>query len=59
MHWHITGVKAGMGTVEVTYLPEVGKVEVSVHDNRRGYWAEEAHLKLRKKLMFPAVKKSP
>src|SRR5260370_38336790 len=37
MHWHITGLKAGMGTVEVTYDPETGKQERSVHDNRRGY----------------------
>ena len=39
MHWHITGLTRGMGTVEVTYDPETGKAEVSVHDNRRGYWA--------------------
>ena len=39
MHWHITGLTKGMGTVEVTYDPETGKAEVSVHDNRRGYWA--------------------
>ncbi len=24
MHWHITGLKTGMGTVEVTYSPEEG-----------------------------------
>ncbi len=39
MHWHITGLETGMGTVEVTYLPDEGKMRVSVHDNRRGYWA--------------------
>jgi len=43
MHWHITGRKAGMGTVEVTYDPETGKLKVSVHDNRRGYWAHIAY----------------
>ena len=43
MHWHITGAKAGMGTVEVTYDPEIGKLEVSVHDNRRGYWAQSVY----------------
>jgi len=46
MHWHITGLKAGMGTVEVTYDPDRGKLEVSVHDNRRGYWALAAYLDL-------------
>ncbi len=30
MHWHITGLEAGMGTVEVTYSPETGKLDVSV-----------------------------
>jgi hypothetical protein len=48
MHWHLTGVKAGMGTVEVTYDPETGKLEVSVHDNRRGYWAHSAYRALGK-----------
>jgi hypothetical protein len=43
MHWHITGLKAGMGTVEVKYNPEIGELEVSVHDNRRGYWAHRAY----------------
>jgi len=50
MHWHITGLKAGMGTVEVTYDPETGKLEVSVHDNRRGYWALSAYRDLGKTL---------
>src|SRR5260370_17628719 len=50
MHWHITGLKAGMGTVEVTYGPETGKLEVSVHDNRRGYWALTAYRALGKPL---------
>jgi|GEM_PF-3843256 hypothetical protein len=48
MHWHVTGVKAGMGTVEVTYDHEMGKLEVSVHDNRRGYWAHGAYRELGK-----------
>jgi hypothetical protein len=48
MHWHVTGAKAGMGTVEVTYDPEIGKLEVSVHDNRRGYWAHGAYRDLGK-----------
>ncbi|HZD13114.1 MAG TPA: hypothetical protein VE177_06315, partial [Candidatus Binatus sp.] len=42
MHWHLGGVKAGMGTVEVTYWPDVGKLEVLVHENRPGYWAGKA-----------------
>jgi len=50
MHWHITGRKTGMGTVEVTYDPETGKLEVSVHDNRRGYWAFSAYRDLGKTL---------
>ena len=50
MHWHITGLKAGMGTVEVTYDPETGKLDVSVHDNRRGYWALSAYRDLSKTL---------
>jgi hypothetical protein len=48
MHWHVTGVKPGMGTVEITYDPETGKLEVSVHDNRRGYWAHGAYRELGK-----------
>ena len=50
MHWHITGVRAGMGTVEVTYEPEREKAEVSVHDNRRGTWALSASRDLAKAL---------
>src|SRR5690349_25113785 len=50
MHWHMTGLKPGMGTVEVTYDPETGKLEVSVHDNRRGYWALNASRDLAKAL---------
>jgi len=42
MHWHITGLTKGMGTVEVTYNPETGNLDISVHDNRRGYWALSA-----------------
>ncbi len=50
MHWHITGLEAGMGTVEVTHNPETGKLDVSVHDNRRGYWAHNAYRDLAKAL---------
>jgi hypothetical protein len=50
MHWHITGLKTGMGTVEVTYNPETRKLDVSVHDNRRGYWALSASQDLAKAL---------
>ena len=48
MHWHIRGLRAGMGTVELTYLPDLGKLEVSVHNNRQGNWAGTAYLDLRK-----------
>jgi hypothetical protein len=50
MHWHITGLKPGMGTVEVTYNPETGELAVSVHDNRRGDWAHRAYRDLAKAL---------
>jgi hypothetical protein len=50
MHWHITGLKTGMGTVEVTHNPETRKLDVSVHDNRRGYWALSASRDLAKTL---------
>ena len=50
LHWHITGLKKGMGTVEVTYLPSSGKITVLVHDNRRGTWAGEAYQKLPQKI---------
>ena len=50
LHWHITGLKKGMGTVEVTYLPSSGKITVLVHDNRRGTWAGEAYQKLAQKI---------
>jgi hypothetical protein len=43
MHWHIVGRRKGMGTVEVTYLPSTGRLMVLVHDNRRGFWAEQAY----------------
>ena len=43
MHWHIGGVRKGMGTVEVTYLPSSGRLTVLVHDNRRGVWAGRAY----------------
>jgi hypothetical protein len=46
MHWHIAGLKKGMGTVEVTYTPSVGMLTVLVHDNRRGLWAGQAYLRL-------------
>jgi hypothetical protein len=43
MHWHLVGLRKGMGTVEVTYLPSSGRLMVLVHDNRRGLWAGEAY----------------
>lgn len=43
MHWHIRGLRKGMGTVEVTYLPSTGQLTVLVHDNRRGTWAGQAY----------------
>lgn len=43
MHWHISGVGKGTGTVEVTYLPSNGRLTVLVHDNRRGTWAGQAY----------------
>ena len=51
MHWHVRGLRAGMGTVEVTYLPDLGELEVSVHDNRQGNWAGTAYLDLHKALI--------
>ncbi len=50
MHWHITGLKKGMGTVEVTYLPSSRTLIVLVHDNRRGIWAGEAYERLAEKI---------
>ncbi len=50
LHWHITGLKKGMGTVEVTYLPSSGTLTVLVHDNRRGIWAGRAYEKLAQKI---------
>jgi hypothetical protein len=50
LHWHITGLKKGMGTVEVTYLPSNGTLAVLVHDNRRGLWAGHAYGKLAQKI---------
>jgi hypothetical protein len=43
MHWHVTGLKKGMGTVEVTYTSSAGALVVLVHDNRRGLWAGKAY----------------
>ncbi len=51
MHWHVTGLKKGMGTVEVTYIPSVGTLTVLVHDNRRGVWAGQAYLRLAREIM--------
>jgi len=51
LHWHITGLKKGMGTVEVTYLPLSGTVTVLVHDNRRGIWAGRAYDRLAQKFV--------
>jgi hypothetical protein len=50
MRRHMTGLEAGMGTVEVTYDPETGRLDVSVHDNRRGSWALRASQDLAKAL---------
>ena len=55
MHWHISGPKKGMGTVEVTYLPSAGTVAVIVHDNRKGYWAGRAYLRLAQEVKKRAV----
>ena len=55
MHWHMTGLTKGMGTVEVTYAPETGKLDVSVHDNRRGYWALSASRDLAKALRLTTI----
>jgi len=46
MHWHIAGLKKGMGTIEVSYAPSDGRLSVLVHDNRRGFWAGQAYLRL-------------
>lgn len=43
MHWHISGNQKGMGTVEVSYLPTLGKLTVLVHDNRQGVWAGHSY----------------
>ena len=43
LHWHIAGLRKGMGTVEVTYQPSTGKLTVLVHENRRGDWAGLAY----------------
>ena len=50
MHWHIAGLRKGMGTVEVTYSPSSGKLTVLVHDNRRGFWAGTAYKELARQL---------
>jgi hypothetical protein len=54
MHWHISGQKKGIGTVEVTYLPSDGKLTIMVHENRRGLWAGHAY-----KGLVLEIKKSP
>ncbi|HEX4919763.1 MAG TPA: hypothetical protein VFV92_03385, partial [Candidatus Bathyarchaeia archaeon] len=46
MHWHITGLRDGMGTVEITYTPSARLLTVLVHENRRGTWAGHAYLTL-------------
>jgi hypothetical protein len=46
MHWHLKGLRKGMGTVEVTYLPSAGTAAVIVHENRKGFWAGRAYLRL-------------
>ena len=50
LHWHITGLKKGMGTVEVIHLPSDGTLTVLVHDNRRGTWAGRAYDRLAQKI---------
>jgi hypothetical protein len=50
MHWHVTGLKKGMGSVEVTHTPSVGTLTVLVHDNRRGLWAGQAYLRLAREI---------
>ena len=50
LHWHITGLKKGMGTVEVACLPSSGTVTILVHDNRRGSWAGRAYDRLAQKI---------
>jgi hypothetical protein len=43
MRWHVSGIRKGMGTVEITYTPSSGRLTVLVHDNRRGTWAGQAY----------------
>lgn len=50
MHWHISGIRKGIGTVEVTYLPSSAKLTVLVHDNRRGTWAGQAYKTLSREI---------
>src|SRR3989442_11739751 len=50
LHWHITGLKKGTGTVEVTYQPSSRTLTVLVHDNRRGTWAGQAYQRLAQKI---------
>jgi hypothetical protein len=50
MHWHVAGLRKGMGTVDVTYLPTSGRLTVSVHDNRRGFWAGEVYENLAREI---------
>jgi len=51
MHWHVTGLEKGMGTVEVSYAPSLGILLVLVHDNRQGLWARQAYLRLSREIM--------
>ena len=51
LHWHLRGLKKGMGTVEVTYTPSVGTISVLVHDNRQGFWAGQAYLRLSREIL--------
>jgi hypothetical protein len=59
LHWHITGLKKGMGTVEVTYLPSSGTLTVLVHDNRRGIWAGQAYERLAKRIQKRLASRGP
>lgn len=59
MHWHMTGLRKGMGTVEATYLPSNGSLTVLVHDNRRGFWAGRAVEELANKIKEQLGKNNP
>ncbi|HET7404565.1 MAG TPA: hypothetical protein VFJ63_00440 [Candidatus Bathyarchaeia archaeon] len=37
MHWHLTGLRDGMGTVEITYVPSATLLTVLVHEKPTRY----------------------